>query len=423
MLTDQLDETVLPNGVRVISEPVPHSSSISIGIWVRSGPRYETPDQSGISHFVEHMLFKGTRTRTARQINESLYPVGGHLNAFTDREFTCYTALVLREDLPLAIEVLSDMLSNSLFPPEELIRERNVVLEEIRAIEDAPEDLVHDILVSTIWRDHPLGQPVIGRIDTVSALTREAVVDYVARRYNAGSVTVAAAGNLDHSELVHIVEQWLSGLAGDNVEPLPDGPKPHGESALIYRKTEQAHVCLGFPSFPQQDDDNYPMVILDTVLGGGPHSRLFDEIRENRGLAYNVGSGVTAYAEGGLFTVYASTSPRSLSDVVRIVREQLDRVVQDGLSEDEMELARRHIRASWLLAHESTSSRMGRIANSQLYFGRLISFDEVIRKLDAVTGDDILRVARAVLHKESSALAVIGPIHPTSKQAEALRTA
>ncbi|MDQ2730798.1 MAG: insulinase family protein, partial [Armatimonadota bacterium] len=285
MLTEHFEETVLPNGIRIITEEMPHANSVALGIWVRSGPRYEPATQDGISHFVEHMLFKGTHTRTARQINESLYPVGGHLNAFTDREFTCYTALVLSEDVPLAIEVISDMLTGSLFAAEELEREKNVILEEIRAIEDTPEDLVHDIFASTIWPDHALGRPVIGKIDTVSSLTQEMILKYVRTHYTPDSILVAAAGNLDHQVVVDCLQQWLGKMEGRRVEIPDESPQAHAEATIIYRKTEQAHLCLGMPSFRQQDDDNYPMLILDTVLGGGPHSRLFDEIRETRGLA------------------------------------------------------------------------------------------------------------------------------------------
>jgi len=423
ILSERFEQSVLPNGIQVVTEAMPHAHSVALGIWVRSGPRYERESQEGISHFVEHMLFKGTQNRTARQINESLYPVGGHLNAFTDREFTCYTALVLREDLSLAVEVLSDMLLNSVFAAEELEREKNVIIEEIRAIEDTPEDLVHDIFVDTIWPDHALGRPVIGRIETVASFTRDAVLQYVHSHYTADGILVAAAGNLDHDYLLKELERSLGSMGGVGVLTNPSHPRAHPNTTLVYRKTEQAHLCLGMSSFQQEDADNYPMVILDTVLGGGPHSRLFDEIRENQGLAYNVGSGVMAYAEGGLFTIYASMSPRNLNKVIRIIREQLNRVTQEGLTEDEIELARRHIRASWLLAHEGTGSRMGRIANSQLYFHRMISFEEVIRKLEAVTKDDVLRVAQKVFRRESSALAVIGPIQPTSKQAQSLRAA
>lgn len=423
MPIEQYQETRLPNGIQVVTEAMPHSHSVTIGIWVRSGPRHETAEESGISHFVEHMLFKGTRSRTAKQINESLYPVGGHLNAFTDREFTCYTAVVLREHLSMAMEVLSDMLVNSLFAAEEIGREKQVILEEIKAIEDAPEDLVHDILVNTLWPCHPLGQPVIGQKETVARLSREAILSYVHQRYVAPNVLVAVAGNLDHDEIVTELQKWLGTMDGKDLETAPGPPTPRSDSALIYRRTKQAHLVVGMPAFAQRDDDNYPLIIVDTVLGGGPHSRLFDEIRENRGLAYSVGSSVNAYADAGIFTIYASTSRRNLNTVLRLMWEQMDKVAQEGLPEDEIELARQHIRASLLLSNESTGARMGRLANSYLYFGRMVPFEEVIDKLESVTGEDVLRVSRTVLQRQVSALAVIGPVDPAGRQADQLRAA
>jgi predicted Zn-dependent peptidase len=246
------------------------------------------------------------------------------------------------------------------------------------------------------------------------------MVAYVKERYTADNVLIAAAGALEHQQMVDLALRWLGDMSGSSPAPVLSEPAARPGHVFVYRKTEQAQVCLSLPAFAQGSDDNYPLIILDTVLGGGPHSRLFDEIRENRGLAYNVGSGISSYAEGGAFSVYASSSPRTLLKVVQLIHDQIDKVAMDGLTDDEIELARQHIRASWLLANEGTSSKMGRIANSQLYFDRVVPFDEVIGKLDAVTGAEVLRVARQVLNRKMCATAVVGPIQPGSKAADRL---
>jgi predicted Zn-dependent peptidase len=405
---------VLPNGIRVIIEAVPHVGSASIGFWIDAGSRWETEEQAGISHFLEHMLFKGTERRTARDIAEELDSVGGRLNAFTDKEATCYYARVLGEHVPLAIDVLGDMILNSVFDPEELARERNVILEEIKQHEDDPEGLVHDLAARNLWPDHPLGRPVIGYPETVSAFDREKTQEYLEEWYAPDRLIVAAAGQLDPSEVLGLIQETF----GDR-KPRPRQaakttlhavPGEH----LISRDTEQVNLCLSFPGLTQTDNDRYALACLDVAYGGGMSSRLFQEIRESRGLAYSIGSYFVGFHEGGLFTVFAGTSPETADEVVQIVRDEAAKMCAEGLTEEELHRAKNQIKGSLLMGLESMSERMSRLGKTELYFGRVITVEEVVEKIAAVTPEDVHRVSQAILGAPAS-LTAIGPFDDAEK--------
>jgi predicted Zn-dependent peptidase len=401
--------TTLPNGIRVVSETVPWAHSVAVGIWIDTGARDETEANSGISHFIEHMLFKGTERRSAQQIAEELDAIGGQLNAFTDKEYTCYYCKVLPEHLEIVLEVIADMVQHSLMEPEELEREKQVILEEFKHLEDTPEDLVHDLFVATLWPRHPLGRPVIGRPEVIEGLTREAVCDFVRRRYVPGRTLVAAAGNLQHEQLVEAAGRLFGAMEGDGGGREEAAPEATAEVVTLSKPVEQVHFCLGTRGCSQLDEDRYALGILDTALGGGMSSRLFQEIREKRGLCYSIGTYTASYREGGLLAVYAGTSPENVEQVQDLSRRELAAVAREGLGPEELDRARNQIRASVLLSLDSVSGRMSRLAKSLLYYGRILDVEEIVTRIAAVTAADAQRVAAELFGSGEFACAAIGP--------------
>jgi predicted Zn-dependent peptidase len=421
-MTESVQKTTLPNGVRVVTESIGHVQSISLGIWVATGARFESHERRGISHFLEHMLFKGTRKRpTAKQIADEMDAVGGYLNAFTDKEYTCYYARTLAEHLPLAVDILADMYTNSLFDPEETARERKVVLEEIKRRDDDPDDLVHDLFAQTIYPDHELGLPVIGRAEVVAGLTPEDLRTYMSQFYGPEAVIVAAAGNLEHEQVVALAQETLGGLKGSVARTELSRPKVKRDLLHYARPTEQVNFCIGTHGYGQMDDDKYTLAIIDTVLGGSMGSRLFQEIREKRGLAYSVGSYAATHREGGYFAAYGGTSPDTYEECLALVREEFAKVRKDGITDGEMQRAKNQFRGSIIMAQESMSSRMNRIGKSEVYFDRVIPLDEIVAAIEGVTQDDIRRVAGAVFPEDPEALTVaaVGPFDGAADAAEA----
>ena len=399
----------LPNGVRVLTETVSHVQSVSVGIWMNSGARDEDEANRGISHFIEHMLFKGTETRTARQIADEFDSIGGQLNAFTEKEYTCYFAKVLSEHLPVAVDVLADMLLHSVLDLQEIELEKNVVLEEIKRHEDTPEDLVHDMFARSIWGDHPLGNPVLGTSKTVAKLSRADLVEFARTRYTPDSIVVSAAGNLVHEQLVQQIARLFGSLEGTKIAPVHAVPSFSSLSSRSNKTTEQVHFCMGAPGFSQLDPDKYALAIIDATLGGGMSSRLFQEIRENRGLAYAIGSYSASYREGGFFTVYGGTSMEHVDEVLDLVRIEFCNVLKDNITDDELTRAKNQIRGALVLSQESMSSRMIRMAKSELYFGRLIALEELIQAVLKVTHDNIGGVASRIFGESSYPVVAVGP--------------
>jgi predicted Zn-dependent peptidase len=384
--------------------------SASLGIWADVGSAAERSEQRGVSHLIEHMLFKGTERRSAREIAEAMDGVGGNLNAFTDKESTCYYAKVIDRHVPLAIDVLTDMFLNSVFDPAELVKEQKVVLEEIRMYDDAPDDMIHDLFVRTMWRDSNLGEPTIGYAETVSALTRDDLVAHMRSRYAPNTVVVAAAGNVEHEQIVELVGAAFAAFTGSGEPPVAEGP-PLTPNLLVKNKdTEQAYVVLGAQGLSVRDERRYVLAVLDTILGGGMSSRLFQEVREKRGLAYSVYSFQQSYRAAGLFGVSAGTAPASVQECVDIVLEQLALVADRGVTESELHLAKEHIKGSLTLSLESTSSRMLRLGRGEFSLGRYLATEEIETQVDAVELDQVRALARELFAPDNLGLCVLGPL-------------
>lgn len=410
MIVQNIELTTLPNGVRVVSETVPYVQSVSVGLWVGVGSRDESEPVRGITHFIEHMLFKGTPTRSARTIAEEIESRGGMLNAFTDKEYTCYYAKALSEHVEIVMDVLSDMLIHSLLDPQEIAREKNVVLEEIKRYKDQPEDTVHDIFAQTLWKNHPLGRPIIGTSRTVSSLTREHIQEYMQTHYTPDKIVVSVAGNVAHAEVVELASRFLGGISGPPYRRRVRKPQPSGVSKTVRRRTEQVHFCLGGQGFGQREDDRWVLTIIDSVLGGNMSSRLFQEIREKRGLAYAIGSYAVSYSEGGIFAVHGGTSPQTFSQVLDLTMKELENIRQNNLTEDEVTKSKAQVRGALVLSLENMSSRMMRMGRSMIHFGRVIPLEDILQKIHAVTHDDIARVAIQVFDSSNLTLAAIGPL-------------
>ena len=412
-----LQREVLPNGVRIVTENITYVQSVALGVWVGVGARDETDSLRGISHVIEHMLFKGTPTRTAQQIADQIDSVGGDINAFTSKENTCYYVRVLSEHVPLAVDVLSDMFHNSLIAPDELAREQNVILEEIKRRDDEPDDLVHDVFAQTMWPGHVLGKSVIGTPETVSALKPQDLKDYMATRYTPDTIVVAAAGNLNHDEIVAMVRERFGHLSGSRADwRRPDGdPQFTPGTAYVEKPIEQVNLVLGAPGFSQLSDDKYKLSILDNVLGGSMSSRLFQEIREKRGLAYSVGSYSQSFREGGYFAVYSGTSAATAEQVIDLVKAEFKNVRAHNITEQELDRAKNQFRGSIVMSQESMNSRMMRIGRNELTYDRVIPIDEIMGKINAVSRDDIAQVADHLFGRDAYALATVGPFAKDGK--------
>ena len=407
-------KTVLPSGLRIVTETVPTVRSVTFGIWAHVGSRDETPALNGATHYLEHLLFKGTEQRSALEISSALDAVGGEMNAFTAKEFTCYYARVLDTDLPLAVDIVCDMLTGSVIDEEELEAERGVILEEIAMTEDDPGDCVHDVFARTMFGDTPLGRPVLGTAETVNALTRDRVARFYRKHYDPTHLVVAAAGNLDHADVVRRVRRAFerADAAQEPAAPLPPRGgsrtvRAVGKLDVVDRATEQAHFVLGMPGLSRYDERRWALGVLSTALGGGMSSRLFQEIRERRGLAYSTYSFTSGFADCGLFGVYAGCRPAQVPEVLKICREELDDVASHGLSDDEVRRAIGQLAGSTVLGMEDTGALMHRIGKSELCWGEQMSVDAMLAEISAVTPDDVRAVASEVLSRRPS-LSLIG---------------
>lgn len=406
--------TVLPGGLRIVTEAMPGVRSATFGIWVGVGSRDETPALAGATHYLEHLLFKGTARRDALEISAALDAVGGEMNAFTAKEYTCYYARVLDTDLPLAIDVVSDMVTASLIRAEDVESERGVVLEEIAMNEDDPGDLVHELFAATLLGDMPLGRPVLGTVESVNALTRAQIAGYYRRRYRPPNMVVTAAGNVDHGKVVRLVKKAFADVQVDaDARPTPPrggvrAVRGGGNVRVLERPTEQAHLILGMPGVSRSDDRRFALGVLNAALGGGMSSRLFQEVREKRGLAYSVYSYTSGYADLGMFGVYAGCLPGKVHEVLRIVRAELEKVVSDGITEEELRRAIGQLHGSLVLGLEDSGSRMSRIGKSELVHGEHLSVDDQLAIIAAVTGEQVREVARDVLGSRPT-LALVGP--------------
>lgn len=403
----------LDNGIRVVGEPIPAMRSVSIGVWIGTGSRNETIANNGISHFLEHMLFKGTARYTARDLALVFDSIGGQVNAFTSKEYTCYHAKVLDEHFTTALDTLSDMLFHSQFAPQEIDKERNVVIEEIRMCEDQPDELVMDIISESVYSGHPLGYTILGLEQNLRSFTRDNIQSYINERYRPENIVISLAGNIEEASALESVRRYFGKSIPYSAESecTIDAPLFHRESSVRYKDTEQVHICLAAPGIPAGHSDLYGLILLNNALGSSSSSRLFQEIRENRGLAYSVFSFHSSYRDCGMFGMYAGTSPDNVDEVLDLIREICVDTAQSGLSEDELEKCKQQVKGSMMLSLESTTSRMSRLGKNELVLGREVTLDETIENINAVTTADISRIAANIVG-EKYAIAAVGPVKP-----------
>ncbi len=404
-----IEMTTLPNRVRIITETMPHVRSVSVGIWIGIGSRRETAEQNGISHFIEHMLFKGTTTRTAEDIARSVDSIGGNLDAFTAKELVCFNTKVLDEHLSLAFDVLADIVLHPLFREEDIEKEKGVILEEIKMEADSPDYLVHEIFSSNFWKDHPLGKPILGTRETVKRFDRSRIHGFYSEVYAPSNLIVTAAGNLTHERLVDLVRRHFEALPASAPE-LPDtAPSTHARIALRNKKAlEQVHLCLGVPSYPLPHEERFACYVLNTVLGGGMSSRLFQNIRERQGLAYAVFSELNPYRDTGCLSIYAGTSLESARKVVESITREFRNLKESPVSDEELRRAKDHLKGSLMLSLESTASRMSNLARQEMYFSRFFTLDELIESIENVEAADVQRIAQTFFDPKQIALTVLG---------------
>ncbi len=408
MSTGQVCSTRLENGVRVVTESVRDVASAAVGVWIENGSRYETASMNGISHFIEHLMFKGTSRRTAVQIAEDIEGLGGSLNAFTGKEYTCYHARVLADHVPVAFDVLADIVLDSLFREQDVETEREVIFQEIFDCEDSPEDFVHDYFLESYWPGHPLGWTVAGSIDSVGRISAEDLRAYVAERYRPDRMVIAVAGRIEHEQIVELSRKYFSALGG-TYDPGPADRPDFNPGVFVRRRDlEQVHIVVGLPGISVLDVRREAAEILVAALGGGMSSRLFQRIREERGLAYSVYAFQDAFRDIGYTGVYAATSPESVREVIDITLSEMNRIARHGLGTEDLDRTRRQLIGSIPLALESTDARMFRIARNQIYHGRDIPVEEVIAALRRVANDDIVELAREVFSLERLGIALLG---------------
>jgi len=402
----------LPNGLTIITEEMEHIRSVSIGIWIKTGSRDEDPQWNGISHFIEHMVFKGTQNRSAEEIARQVDSIGGNMDAFTAKECVCFNVKVLDEHIPIALDVLSDLVLNPVFDVQDIARERGVILEEIKMDEDNPDYLVHEIFTQNFWKDHPLGKPILGTKDTVKRFDREPVADFYAQRFSPGNVTICAAGHLKHQEFVDLVAKHFQ-----HMKPVKNGfhsSQPKIVPRIIMRNKkalEQVQICVGVPSHPIAHDQRHTSYILNTLLGGGMSSRLFQNIRERQGLAYAIYSDLSPYRDTGCLSVYAGTSRESASKVVQSIVSEFRKLKQERVPEDELRRAKDQLKGSLMLSLESSTARMSNLARQEMYFDRFYGLDELIQKIEEVQAEDLQALANEFFHTESIAVTVLGNLN------------
>ena len=411
----------LPSGLRLVTEQMPQVRSVTVGVWLARGSRHESDAESGVAHFVEHMLFKGTTTRSAREIAQTIDSLGGQLDAFTAKEYASYYVKVLDEHLPVALSLLSDLVMRPAFAPDDVAREQSVILEEIKMVEDAPDDLVHEVFAQQFWSRHPLGRPILGTPETVAALTADELRRYFARTYVAPNFVVAAAGHLDHAQLRDLVQRAFetlpAGAPGASTAP----PSVTPGVVTRYKDIEQSHLCLGTPAYPQAHADRHAMYVMNTILGASMSSRLFQHIREDRGLAYAVFSHLTTYSDAGMVTVYAGCATEKVSQVVALTLRELRELREAEVPADELRRAKDHLKGSLMLGLESTSSRMSHLARQELFFGRHVTFDEMLASIEAVSAVDVQRVAADLFRDDCLVATTVGPESGPALTADGLR--
>jgi predicted Zn-dependent peptidase len=405
-----VQKSVLGNGIRVITEKIPSAHSVTIGFWVENGSRHENVADNGISHFLEHMLFKGTESRSSADIAKEIDSVGGVLNGFTSCEYSCYYAKVLARKLPLAIDLISDIVLNSVFNLDEIEKERRVILQEIYMLEDTPDDYIHDLFSQNFWQGHPVGLPILGNRETVGGISRGGLFDLLKRRYCGENILICAAGNLEHQEIAdRIGEVFMKVVPGEKNESFAV-PQYHHRINILEKDLEQVHICLGTRALPQNHPNRFESYLLNAILGGGMSSRLFQKVREELGLAYSIYSYLSSHSDTGALVLYSGTSPESAPQVTAIMLKELGRLKKEMVSDEELSSAREQVKGSLLLSMESTDNRMTRLAKNEIYMGRQVSLKEVLRGLDQVVREQVRQLADYTLQDENLNLQMIGKV-------------
>jgi predicted Zn-dependent peptidase len=409
-VTEAYRKGVLPDGIRILTERMPHVRSVSVGIWIGTGSRREPEDRGGISHLIEHLVFKGTATRSAEDIARTMDSVGGQMDAFTAKEHTCFYVQVLDEHLPLAVELLTDILLRPLFNAEELEREKSVVLQEIKMVEDTPDDIIHDLFAEQVWSEHPLGRPILGTRERVNGFTREAVLDYFHEEYVPPTIIVAVAGNVEHDRVMDLFARAFADFRRDPVARPDASPRMSPGVHIVGKTLEQVHVVMGFPGLPHSAPERYALFVLNDIVGGSMSSRLFQEVRERQGLVYSIHSGTQSYLDTGLLYLYAATDPANFSKMLKSILKELRQLKKDGITEAELARAKDHLKGSLMLGLESTSSRMNRLAKHEMHFGTFLSLDAMLGSIAAVSLEEVQALLGQVLDEEHLALTTLGPL-------------
>jgi predicted Zn-dependent peptidase len=410
-LNSPIVRDVLDNGLRILTERMTQVRSVSIGVWLTRGSRHETAERGGIAHFVEHMLFKGTGTRSAEDIAQAIDSIGGQLDAFTAKEYASYYIKVLDEHLPLAMDILADIVRNPAFASEDIEREKKVVVEEIKMVEDTPDDLVHELFTQGFWENHPLGRPILGTKETVESFTSDLLRDYFRGVYTAKNLIVSAVGNLEHDRVRELVAEKFGSLAEAGEPALDEVPHVVPKILVRNKELEQSHVCLGVGSYAQNHEDRYASYVLNTLLGGSMSSRLFQNVREKRGLAYAVFSGLSAYRDAGSFTIYAGCANEAVGEVIDLCVEELRGVKNAPVPDSELQRSKDHLKGSLMLSLENTASRMSHLARQEIYFDRQFGLDETLMGIERVTTADVQRVAADLFGNGSLSATVLGNVN------------
>ena len=414
-------KTKLNNGIRVVTENIPHVKSVSIGIWVKTGSRDECVEENGISHFIEHMLFKGTERRNAFEIAKEIDSVGGVLNAYTSREYTNFYAKVLEENFDMAIDLLSDIFQNSLFSLEEIERERGVIFQEIKMVEDTPDELIQDLFNQHYFSGHPLGKPILGSFQTINPLTQKELTDYFRTYYLCPSrIVVSVAGSLDHDAVIEKLDCTLGTIESHGEQRALSTPEPLAATHVFSKDLEQIHLCMGTRGIAQTNPSRFAAYLLNVLLGGSMSSRLFQEVREKRGLAYAVFSYLSSYFDTGILGVYVGTTPDKVNQVIELVIKELRNFKEIPLEENDLGKAKDQVKGNILLSYESTDNRMSRLASGELYFGRYVPIEEVIAGIEKVSVNDVQQLAQDLFQKDFFSMALLGSVHKSDIPAELL---
>lgn len=404
-----VEKTVLSNGLRIITEYMPESYSATVMIWIDAGPNFEQEKINGISHYIEHMLFKGTGKRSAKEIAQTIESSGGSINAFTDKESTCFYARVLKDEVPVAVDILFDMVLNSKLDNQDLELEKQVILEEIKMYEDTPDEVAQDVLVKSFWNDHPLGYPIAGTLESVKGITRDNIVKFIQNYYTPDNIIVSIAGNFDKDKAIEQVNSIISNIYAKSESRLEKKPSVTSEIISIEKEIEQAHICMGFRGTSILEEDRYSLAVIDTCMGGCMASRLFQEIREKRGLVYSINTYETLHRPDGIFGIYAATSPTHVQKVIELIMQEIQKLKNDGLTEEEFQKAKTQLKGSLLVGMESTKYRATRNARSELYFGKIFDTEEICESIDRVASEDIKRLSQYVFDTDYMGISIVGP--------------